>query len=72
MTFAQSMLLYNQEREREIKKGKVKTMTVKELMEELKRFDENAEVVIRDGDDEVTPNYIEDHEGIIVIQYIWF
>ena len=27
MTFAQSMLLYNQEREREIKKGKVETMT---------------------------------------------
>ena len=27
MTFAQSMLIYNQERDREIKKGKVKTMT---------------------------------------------
>ena len=47
-------------------------MTVKELMEELKRFDENTEVVIRDGDDEVTPNYVEDHDGIIVIQYIWY
>ena len=27
MTFAQSMLIYNQEREREIKKGKVRKMT---------------------------------------------
>ena len=53
-------------------KGKVETMTVKELMEELKRFDEDTEVVIRDGDDEVTPNYVEDHDGIIVIQYIWY
>lgn len=47
-------------------------MTVKELMEELKRFDEDTEVVIRDGDDEVTPNYVEDHDGTIVIQYIWY
>lgn len=39
MTFAQSMLLYNQEREREIKKGKVKTMTKVERKERIEALE---------------------------------
>lgn len=39
MTFAQSMLLYNQEREREIKKGKVKTMTRVEREKRIKELE---------------------------------
>jgi len=39
LTFAQSMLLYNQEREREIKKGKVKTMTRVEREKRIKELE---------------------------------
>ena len=39
MTFAQSMLIYNQEREREIKKGKVKTMTRVEREKRIKELE---------------------------------
>ena len=39
MTFAGLMLLYNQEREREIKKGKVKTMTKVERKERIEALE---------------------------------
>lgn len=46
-------------------------MTIREMMEILAQFDEDMEVVINDGGDEVSPNYIENHDGTVVIQYIW-
>lgn len=45
-------------------------MTVKELMERLAQFDENTEVKIVDGDWEEELNYVEDHEGTIILQSI--
>ena len=47
-----------------------RTMTVKELMERLAQFDENTEVKIVDGDWEEELNYVEDHEGTIILQSI--
>ena len=47
-------------------------MTVKELMERLAQFDENMEVKIIDGDWEEELNYVEDHEGEIILQHTEF
>jgi len=47
-------------------------MTVKELMERLVQFDENAVIKIYDEDYYETPNYVEEHDtGEIIIQVVY-
>ena len=45
-------------------------MTIKELMEELKKFDENMEVQIVDGDWNEPINDIDEYRGIVLIRNI--